>query len=92
MSRRSRILPPPVTSDHGFAGDVPDYARTREEAAERKKFKDEIKEEIRAELTTTLEPITRQVTEHSTALTTLIQELASSWKRPKECSSPHRKG
>ena len=32
-----------------------------EDAAERKKFKDEIKEEIRAELTTTLEPITRQV-------------------------------
>ena len=32
MSRRPRTLPPPVTSDHGFAGDVPDYSRTRADA------------------------------------------------------------
>ena len=32
MSRRPRIVPPPVTSAHGFAGDVPDYARTRADA------------------------------------------------------------
>ena len=32
MSRRPRIFPPPVTSAHGFAGDVPDYARTRADA------------------------------------------------------------
>ena len=36
MSRRSRILPPPVTSDHGYAGDVPDYSRTRADARRRR--------------------------------------------------------
>ena len=36
MSRRPRIFPPPVTSSHGFAGDVPDYARTRADARRRR--------------------------------------------------------